>query len=72
VLFSQVWFRILYRNQAPPVQFGAERCYVLGEANDELLIYCPDRQPPRNQVVSRTSSSLHLLALPPESIFTSH
>lgn len=51
VLMAQVPYRLLWQSNAPRVVVDGERCYVLGEAGTEALVFCPDRTPPRNRVV---------------------
>jgi hypothetical protein len=70
VLMSEAPYRLLWNNQADRIAFAGERCYVLGQSADRMLIYCPDRTPPRNQVVRRDDPSIQRLDRPPESIFT--
>ena len=52
-LLCQLPYRIVWKNDSPRVDIGGERCFQIGESADNLLIHCPDRQPPRNRVVRR-------------------
>jgi predicted Ser/Thr protein kinase len=44
-------YRIQWRNKFDRADIGGERCYVIGEHDDDWLVYCPDRPAPRNRVV---------------------
>jgi hypothetical protein len=59
LVLCQVPYRIVWQNQARRLDVAGERCYQIGAAGDALLIYCPDRQPPRNRIVNRTDPSIH-------------
>jgi hypothetical protein len=69
VLLIEVPFRLLWRNEALRLDVAGERCYMLGESADEALIFCPDRNPPRNQVIKLNDPAVRRLG-PVESIFT--
>jgi hypothetical protein len=69
VLLIEVPFRLLWRNEATRIDLAGERCYVLGEASGQALIFCPERNPPRNQVIRLTDPAVRRLG-PVESIFT--
>jgi hypothetical protein len=69
VLLIEVPFRLVWKNEAPRLDVAGERCYVLGEAADEALIFCPDRNPPRNRVIKLTDPAVRRLGTV-ESIFT--
>ena len=45
-------YRTLFQNEFERIGFGGERCYVTGEQQSNLLIYCPETAPPRNRIVS--------------------
>jgi hypothetical protein len=51
VVLSEMPYRIIWQNKSERITFDGERCYVLGEFDNESLIYCPDKTPPRNRVV---------------------
>jgi hypothetical protein len=61
-------YRIQWRNKFDRVVVGSQRCYVLGERGDDWLVYCPDRPPPHNRVVSRTDPAVRKVGIN-ESIF---
>jgi len=44
-------YRIQWRNKFARADVAGERCYVLGEHDDEWLTYCPDREAPHNRVI---------------------
>jgi hypothetical protein len=65
-----VWpYRIMWQNAFERAETGVERCYVIGEAGDDLLLHCPDTAPPRNRVVKRDEPAVRRLGVA-ESIFT--
>ena len=51
LLLNEVPYRILWHNQAPRILYNGIRCYVIGSANAERLLFCPDASPPRNRTV---------------------
>jgi predicted Ser/Thr protein kinase len=59
LLLNEVPYRILWKNQAPRISYNGMRCYVIGSANPELLIFCPDATPPRNRIVGQTDPLIH-------------
>jgi hypothetical protein len=69
LLLNEVPYRILWQNQAPRVLYAGMRCYVIGRANAELLIFCPDANSPRNRVVRDTDPLIHTTGIT-ESIFS--
>jgi hypothetical protein len=58
VLAGEIPYRLMFRNAAERVSLGGERCYVLGTAMGDALLYCPDREPPRNQIIRLDHASL--------------
>jgi serine/threonine protein kinase len=69
LLLNEVPYRILWQNQAPRVLYAGMRCYVIGRATAELLIFCPDANAPRNRVVRDTDPLIHTTGIT-ESIFS--
>lgn len=51
-------YRLLYHSVFEAVTWRGEHCYILGERSDELLVFCPDMQPPRNRTVSAGAAGL--------------
>ena len=68
VLMLETPYRLAW-HFAERVDYRNERCYLLGEAGRDGLIYCPDRNPPRNQVVDLSDPSVRRIGTA-ESIFT--
>src|SRR5262249_17082744 len=62
-------YRIVFHNEMPRVEFGGQRCYVIGEADARTLLFCPDVAPPRNRVVASNDARIHRSDRT-ESIFT--
>jgi RIO-like serine/threonine protein kinase len=62
--------RLLYFNKSfEAVSWNNMRCYTIGQRADDLLLFCPASQPPRNRVVKADDRSLVPLNVR-ESIFT--
>jgi len=54
--FLATWvvpYRVTWFNEFQRVEYGGDRCYVIGEQQDELLLHCPDVPTPRNRRVRR-------------------
>ncbi|HKE84199.1 MAG TPA: serine/threonine-protein kinase [Vicinamibacterales bacterium] len=62
--------RLLYFNKSfDAVSWNNERCYIIGERNNDRLLFCPSSPPPRNRVVQAGDKALVPLNVR-ESIFT--
>ena len=44
-------FRIMLHNEAERVGFGPHRCYLVGQHEQDALLFCPDQPPPWSRVV---------------------
>jgi len=63
-------YRQLYHNKSfEAVQLNNNRCYIIGERDDDLLAFCPRLAPPRNRIVKRADPGLTYLGVR-ESIFS--
>ena len=62
-------YRITWHNQFERVEYAGERCYLIGQREGELLLYCADRDPPRNRTISGADPQLSRSGVI-ESIFT--
>jgi hypothetical protein len=63
-------YRMLWFNDTFEVaRWQGARCYILGERDDDVLLFCPLVELPRNRVVSRRSKELQRLGTQ-ENIFT--
>lgn len=69
MLLLELPYRILRHNEFLRVALGGERCYVIGERDQELLLYCPDGEIPRNRVIPANEPRLERTTQV-ESIFT--
>jgi hypothetical protein len=69
VVLLHLPYRLQWKNKFERAEVAGERCYVLGEHDDDWLTYCPDGPPPHNRVVTRTDSGVRKLGVV-ESIFT--
>ena len=59
LVMCQLPYRIVWKNEMPRLDLAGERCYEIGATADELLLHCPDRQPPRNRIVKRNDPAVH-------------
>ena len=63
-------YRQLYHNKSfEAVLLNDDRCYIIGERDDNLLAFCPRLQPPRNRIIKRGDPGLAYLGVR-ESIFS--
>jgi len=69
VVLADFPYRLFSHSEGERVDYNGLRCYDIGQSGDEVLIYCPETNPPRNQVVKRSDPSLHRLGIV-ESVFT--
>ena len=69
VVLSELPYRIIWQSRVERIAFDGERCYVLGESDQESLIYCPDKAPPRNRVVKDDDPAIRRTGIV-ESIFS--
>jgi serine/threonine protein kinase len=58
LLLNEAPYRILWKNDAPRVQYQGAQCYVIGEDAARWLLFCPQKEPPRNRVVSRAEPGI--------------
>jgi RIO-like serine/threonine protein kinase len=49
-------YRVLYYNRFDAVTWNGAYCYKIGERRDDLLLFCPELQPPRNRIVDRRTN----------------
>jgi hypothetical protein len=61
-------YRVLLHNQFAAVMWNGVYCYMIGDRGDDVLLFCPGFQPPRNRIVS-TQADLMPTGVT-ESIFT--
>ncbi|HXE80033.1 MAG TPA: serine/threonine-protein kinase [Vicinamibacterales bacterium] len=55
--FLAMWvvpYRVTWFNEFQRAEYAGERCYVIGEREDDVLLYCPDVPAPRNRRVRAT------------------
>ena len=63
-------FRVIYQNKFDAVRWESADCYAIGDRQEELLLFCPSLQPPRNRVIKKGSPGLEYAGRV-ENIFTS-
>jgi hypothetical protein len=44
-------FRIMLHNEAERVAFASQRCYLVGQHDQDALLFCPNQPPPWSRVV---------------------
>jgi predicted Ser/Thr protein kinase len=69
VTMGMLWHRVMFNANFERVDYAGERCYLLGDSPDQALLHCPDRNPPRNQVVSLPNPDVRRSGVT-ESVFT--
>ena len=62
-------YRLLRHNEFEVATWNGYRCYVTGEREAEVLLFCPRSTVPRNHIVARSDSDLKRLG-DTENIFT--
>jgi serine/threonine-protein kinase len=50
-------FRLMHENEFRRANLAGQRCYIIGERSDDVLLFCPDKAP-RVHVTSRTDPAL--------------
>ena len=63
-------YRLFLHSTFEAVLWNGATCYVIGERPDDLLLFCSELPPPRNNIVRKDAESLHRTGRSPESIFT--
>ncbi len=63
IVMSEIPYRLVWRNQSERVEYAGQRCYVIGTSRDQSLVFCPDRVPPRNRIISDRDPALHRLGI---------
>jgi serine/threonine protein kinase len=58
LLLNEAPYRILWKNDAPRIDYKGAPCYVIGEDAARWLLFCPGKAAPRNRVVSRADSGI--------------
>ncbi len=51
ILMAELPYRLMWRNKFERIAVEADRCYAIGQSDDQVLAYCPDKKPPRNRIV---------------------
>jgi len=69
VLLNSAPYRVFYNTTVERIERAGQRCYMIGEDQNRLLLNCPDLDPPRNRIVSKSDASLHFVGVK-ESIFS--
>ena len=56
-------YRLFNHNQFERVDFAGQRCYDLGQRGSQVLLHCPDLEPPRNRIVAADDPQLRRTAV---------
>ena len=56
-------YRLLVKADMEAARLRGEPCYVAGERGDDLLVFCPGSEPPRSQVLPKSSPDLQRLVV---------
>ncbi len=51
-------YRVIYHAEFDTVRWEGRHCYLLGEREDQYLLFCPDLQAPRNRIVGKDAPGL--------------
>lgn len=63
-------YRVLYFNRVfDAASWNGAHCYIIGERSDDLLVFCPEAEPPRTRTITKGDGALQRLGVR-ESIFT--
>jgi len=62
-LMNEWPYRILINRDTERVDYGGLRCQIVGESAAELLIFCPQTEPPRNRTIRRDDPKLRRLGI---------
>ena len=71
VLFLDFPYRLIvgHKRDFQKVKWSDESCYILGERQSHLLLFCPEAPKPRNRIVRNDDPNLKRLGVV-EDIFT--
>ena len=69
VLMLTLPWRVLYQNRFERIDLAGSRCYQIARDADRLLLYCPEKEVPRNTIVAASDARVHATGII-ESIFT--
>ena len=61
ILLMDFPYRLLVHSEFEAARWQGESCYIIGERNEEFLLFCPSVPPPRNQTVAKTADGLERL-----------
>jgi hypothetical protein len=61
IVLCELPYGFLYRSEMVRVDAPWGRCFLLGEAGEDVLIYCPDSAAPRNHTVKRSDPGITIL-----------
>ena len=64
LVFLHFPYRLLYFNKAfETVSWGSAYCFIIAERGEDLLLTCPEIQPPRNRIVRKGDMTLSRLGV---------
>jgi serine/threonine protein kinase len=66
---AELPYRLVWKNAFELIHVADDRCYAIGQADTQLLAFCPDVRPPRNRIVLRDDPAVRRSGVF-ESIFT--
>ena len=61
-------YRLLLHPEFVRARWGGNECYIIGERSDDLLLFCPTLDAPRNRVIRKDAERLERFGS--ENIFT--
>ena len=69
LVFLDFPYRLIYHADFDRARWNGADCYIIGDRGDDLLVFCPELQPPRNRIVTNGAGSVERVGVR-ESIFT--
>jgi hypothetical protein len=69
LVFLDFPYRLIYHAEFDRARWNGADCYIIGERHDDLLLFCPELQPPRNRIVKNSTGNVERVGIT-ESIFT--
>jgi hypothetical protein len=63
VLMDEWPYRTFFHHEFERVDYSESACYLIGESATAFLMFCPERDPPRNRTISRDDPNLKRLGI---------
>ena len=63
VVMDELPYRTFSHRDFEAVEFAGAKCYITGKSGNELLLFCPNSNPPRNRVAAINDPKLMRLGI---------